>query len=239
MNGEIQKSAKVQGNEVSEKDLELINQHTMRELKAEEVFTFKLAMCDNQIDRTFEQFTDEALKGLAELFKGKTVISDHTHKTDNQCARIYNTEVEKDGSVQRLVAYCYTLRSDKNKDFIADVEAGIKKEVSVGCAVEHVYCSICGTDNRKAYCPHYPGKEYDTKLAKEKCIFKLDGAVDAYEVSFVAVPAQKEAGVTKSYGDKEYSLKDEAPKEENMVEKSDIVLELELMDAFIFTQQRK
>lgn len=234
MNGEVLKSASVQSNEVSEKDLKLINQYTMKELKAGDVFTFKLAMCDNQVDRDFEQFTDNTLTGFAKLFKGKTVISDHFRKSENQCARIYNTEVAEEGTIKRLVAYCYSLNNDKNKDFIADVEAGIKKEVSVGCSVEKAICSICGTDNRLAYCPHYPGREYAKEKGKEKCMFKLDGAKDAYEVSFVAVPAQKEAGVIKSYGENPCT---ELPQEKSIV--SDVDLTIKLMDAFNFTENEK
>lgn len=235
MNGEIKKSATVESNVVSDKDLKLINKYTMRELKADEVFTFKLAMCDNQVDRDSEQFTDNALAGLAKLFKGKTVIADHRNTSQNQCARIYNTEVIEDGNAKRLVAYCYTVSNDKNKDFISDVEGGIKKEVSVGCAIEKAICSICGTDNRKSYCSHYPGREYAKESGKEKCVYKLDGAKDAYEVSFVAVPAQKEAGVIKAYGEKPCT---ELPKENKSIE-SDVGLKIKLMDAFNFIENEK
>lgn len=55
----------------------------------------------------------------------------------------------------------------------------------------------------KNYCSHYWGKEYDTVNGKKTCYFTLDGAKEAYEVSFVAVPAQPRAGTTKNYGGKE------------------------------------
>ena len=42
---------------LSEEDLQLINRQALRELKAEEVFTFRLAACDDQIDRDHERFT--------------------------------------------------------------------------------------------------------------------------------------------------------------------------------------
>ena len=51
-------------------------------------------------------------------------------------------------------------------------------------------------DNRKDYCKHYWGREYDGKI----CYFKLENAKDAYELSFVAVPAQVRAGTIKNYG---------------------------------------
>lgn len=226
----IKKSARVEKAAISDDDLNLINQFTLKELTAEEVFTFKLAICDNQVDRDFEKFSDSTLIGLAELFKGKTIISDHKASSENQCARIYNTEVVKSGDVSQLVAYCYTARTDSNKDFIADVEAGIKKEVSVGCAVDKVVCSICGVDNKKSYCEHIGGREYGT----QKCYFILDGAKDAYEVSFVAVPAQKNAGVIKSYGEKPYEETEKSTTDEI---ESEIDCDLQLTDAFLFTEK--
>lgn len=52
-------------------------------------------------------------------------------------------------------------------------------------------CSICGKEN----CEHHGGERYDGKL----CFFTLLDPVDAYEWSFVAVPAQRKAGVIKSF----------------------------------------
>ena len=63
----------------------------------------------------------------------------------------------------------------------------------------------------KNYCSHYWGKEYETVNGKKICYFTLDGAKEAYEVSFVAVPAQPRAGTTKNYGGKELTVQ----KEEN------------------------
>ena len=66
-------------------------------------------------------------------------------------------------------------------------------------------CNICGVDNMKDYCRHWPGREYDVadasgKSAKRKCKMLLHGAKEAYELSFVAVPAQPRAGTHKSIG---------------------------------------
>ena len=89
------------------------------------------------------------------------------------------------------------MRTGGNEDLIAEIEGGIKKEVSVGCAVAEARCSICGENIRDgSRCPHEKGRTYDGKL----CWADLVGATDAYEWSFVAVPAQKEAGVMKSMG---------------------------------------
>jgi len=59
----ICKSASVESQEVTEEDLKKINKFTLSPLKAEEVFTFKLVMGDNELDdRNYEPFNLNALK---------------------------------------------------------------------------------------------------------------------------------------------------------------------------------
>ena len=203
------KSAQLSLLDVSDNELALINKYTLEPLKAEDVFTFKLIMGDNELDdRNFEPFNLNALKDLKKLYIGKTVIKDHSRKADNQIARVYDTELKADESGKltgagevstQLIAKCYMIKTSSNADLIAEIKAGIKKEVSTGCRPKHAWCSICGVDNTKNYCTHYWGKEYDTKDGKKVCYFTLDGAKEAYEVSFVAVPAQPRAGTTKNY----------------------------------------
>ena len=85
------------------------------------------------------------------------------------------------------------MRTEKNADLIAEIEGGIKKEVSVGCAVGRSVCSVCGEES--GTCGHQKGQEYGGKL----CYAELREPTDAYEWSFVAVPAQREAGVMKRF----------------------------------------
>ena len=91
-----------------------------------------------------------------------------------------------------LKGYAYMLRNEKNQALIEEIEAGIKKEVSIGCSVSERVCSICGQSG----CVHKGGKRYDGRL----CFFTLSRPTDAYEWSFVAVPAQPRAGVVKGLG---------------------------------------
>ena len=191
---EILKAAHVEKQAVDAAELTLINKQALRELTAEEVFTFRMAACDNQVDRDHERFTDKALEGLAPLFVGKTVLMDHTWRATSQTARIYAADVEEHGEVKQLVLRCYMPRSDATAGTVAAIEAGILRECSVGCAMGSAVCSICGTDQTKAYCEHRAGKTYDGQL----CVMALDAPQDVYEVSFVAVPVQPEAGVIKS-----------------------------------------
>lgn len=197
--GFVEKSAHL----LRQADLEKINRYTRREFGADEIYTFSVVLCDNEIDRDGERFTVGALQKLAELFPGKTGIFNHSMQAQNQTARIYSCGVERDEArrtqcgepYSRLVAQAYLPKSEKNGDLILELESGIKKEVSVGCAVAGVNCSVCGADLKKEGCAHTRGKSYGGKI----CCAELSEPTDAYEWSFVAVPAQREAGVIKSY----------------------------------------
>lgn len=197
--GFVEKSARLPDADA----MALINRYTRREFTAEEVYTFSVVLCDNEIDRDGERFTAQSLEKLAELFPGKTGIFNHSMQAQNQTARIYCCAVETDGArktqcgdpYRRLVARAYLPRSEKNGDLILELESGIKKEVSVGCAVAKVTCSVCSADLKKGTCAHTRGKRYGGKI----CCAELSDPTDAYEWSFVAVPAQREAGVIKSY----------------------------------------
>ena len=184
-------------------NLEKINQFTRRELSEEEVYLFDVILCDNNIDRDCEAFSEKALEQMQKLFIGKTGIFDHNPKSAGQTARIYDTELfrspdllTKDGRpLISLKAHAYMIRTSSNADLIKEIDAGIKKEVSVSCHAGKQICSICGADRKNASCRHVPGKYYGQKL----CFTVLDDIQDAYEWSFVAVPAQPAAGVTKYF----------------------------------------
>lgn len=174
--------------------LEQINSLAKTRLNGEQVYVFSLRLCDDQIDRDGERFDTAALPGLAKLFIGKTGIIDHKWSADNQIARIFETQVVREKDVSYIKAWAYIRRGGANDEIIADIEAGIKKEVSVGCAMARAVCSICGSEY--GTCGHVKGEVYDAQT----CSVILKEPVDAYEFSFVAVPAQREAGVMKAMG---------------------------------------
>ena len=193
----------------SKADLELINGYSRRTLTEGEVYTFSVVLCDNDIDRDGERFSKKALQKLAELFVGKTGIFDHNPSAENQAARIYKAQMICDSSKKNALGedYCYLeakaymLRNEKTATLIDEIDGGIKKEVSVGCSMKSRTCSICGT--QKGLCSHRAGDEYDGRV----CYFELDDPTDAYEWSFVAVPAQKNAGVIKMLNDSNELIK--------------------------------
>lgn len=186
-------------------ELEAIHRLCRGTPSEEEIYPFALRLCDNQTDRDDEYFDRRSLEKLAELFMGRTGIFDHSWSARDQTARIYRTEiVEEPGIVSEagepgcyLKGYAYMLRTPENAGLIAEIEGGIKKEVSVSCAVRRCVCSICGNDiNDRGLCSHVKGRVYEGK----RCIVRLEEPVDAYEWSFVAVPAQPRAGVVKGFG---------------------------------------
>ena len=184
-------------------NLEKINQFTRRELSEEELYLFDVILCNNDIDRDYESFSEHALEQLQKLFIGKTGIFDHDLKSSGQTARIYDTELLTDPNRKTqdgrnfisLKAHAYMIRTESNADFIKEIDAGIKKEVSISCRAGKKICSVCGADNLHAHCQHISGKYYGQQL----CYTILEDIQDAYEWSFVAVPAQPEAGVTKYF----------------------------------------
>ena len=192
---EIRKAAEtVSSGAPTAAQLEAINALAKTRLNGEQVYVFSLRLCDDRIDRDGERFDTGALPGLAKLFLGKTGILDHRWSTENQVARIFETQVVKEKDESYIRAWAYIRRGGKNDELIADIEAGIKKEVSVGCAMAQAVCSICGSEY--GTCGHVKGEHYDGQI----CAVILKEPVDAYEFSFVAVPAQREAGVMKGLG---------------------------------------
>ncbi len=232
--GMMYKAAAIEPLQATEDEMKKINKCTLEPLDASEVFTFSAVLCDNEIDRQYEQFTLKALRDLKKLFIGKTVIKDHKHLADNQIARIYDTElVATDKTTTngqpytQLKANIYMVRTESNKDLITEIKAGIKKEGSVGFRTAGAVCSVCGTDNTKSYCAHYPGLKYTKNGAEQTCTFELTGATDAFEFSLCAVPAQRQAGVSKSYTGETVAYKEE-PETPEPTDNADRERELQL-----------
>lgn len=201
----IIKSAEIGLAKATDDDMAKINRYTLEELKAEDVFTFKLMAGDDGLDdRNFEPFSVKALTDMAAMYPGKPMIWEHGYgiKGTEQVARIYDAKVRQtdkaDGSGSKetqLILHAYMLNSEANQDLIREIKAGIKKEVSTSCTPEKMICSVCGQDQMKSYCRHWAGRAYDGKT----CLMTIDGVKDVHEVSFVGVGAQPRAGAIKSY----------------------------------------
>jgi len=177
-----------------------ISSFARRTLLPEEVYAFPVVLCDNDIDRDAERFTEDCIKELASLMVGRPGIRDHEAKAENLTARLYDCAAETSTTEKntlgmplvRLIGQAYMLRTEANRETIAAIEGGIAKEVSISCAVKEQRCSVCGRDAR--ICAHIKGRMYGDK----RCYAELNRPTDAYEWSFVAIPAQKGAGVMKT-----------------------------------------
>ncbi len=193
----------------AEADIALINKHSVKKLTPQDVFCFSVILCDNEVDRDLERFTNASLDKLATLYLGKTFLLDHRWSAEKQVARIYRTFVEdmnENNSMgeerKGLRANVYMLRTDGTAELIKAIEGGIVKEVSIGCRVKECNCSICGKRLKLDWCTwtyqcetgHIKGEEYEGKM----CVGNLEKPTEAFEASFVAVPSQRGAGVTKS-----------------------------------------
>ena len=185
-------------------DLDLINMHTISKLNADDVYMFKIVLCDNDVDRSFDKMSDEFLNEFAERCKGLTGLKDHDWESDNQLARLYDAEVVLDentitalGEARKYVlGKAYTL--SKYQDYIDKINAGLLKESSISFNSKGDTCSICGKVTEKGYngiavCPdgHIMGKEYDGKL----CYNQINELDDVFEWSLVAVPCQRGSGI--------------------------------------------
>ncbi len=193
----------VDGAAPQEDDLTLINRYTVNPLTSDEVFCFTVTLCDNEVDRDFERFSIDALRALAPMFEGKTGITDHRMQAENQNSRIFKTWLEESENEKTSLGENYTALKARAympltpgaAEFIAQIKSGIRKETSVSCSVKKAICSVCGKDTKHEGCKHRKGEMYNGKL----CHTVLEEPTDAYEFSFVAVPAQPRAGVTKAF----------------------------------------
>lgn len=211
----------------TEQDLALINQYALTPLKPEDVYVFPVKLCDNAVDRDSECFPRATLEQLSVLYVGKPGIFDHCWSAYGQTARLFRAEVMDDASVAPnpstgepyayLRGYAYIIRTKGTEETIQQIEGGILKEVSVGCRCEEAVCSVCGKSLYDGSCPHLRGQEYDGKV----CVGLLKNATDAYEWSFVAVPAQPKAGTTKG------SKAGEQPAEDNALADMENILNFE------------
>ena len=198
------KSAQLSGLEITDADMALINTYALSPLTPEDVFVFRAVLCDNRVDRDHERFSVQALTDLKLLFPGKPVINDHSWSAKNQVARIFSTEIETTSEqldtgepYVRLIAKIYMVRTAANKNLIAEINGGIRKEVSVGVRVGDVKCSICG--GRAGSCSHYAGRKYEVDGELQKCHYVLANCTDAYELSMVPIPAQPAAAICKRH----------------------------------------
>lgn len=185
---------------VSERDMELINKFAYKPLTSEDVYVFSIKLCDSERDRDNERFAWSALKDIKELAIGKQGIIDRGYAKNSIIARIFDTTFytdmgfDKDGHPKYWVeAKAYMVRNADTEEVIKEINAGIKKEVSISCSCFDMVCSVCGS--KWGHCQHIKGEYYDDTI----CVKKIHTVNDLYEWSFVVPPVHSEKSKVKRY----------------------------------------
>jgi hypothetical protein len=171
-------------------DLETIKRFALRELAAEDVWLGKMALANDQVDRSGERFPISYLERFADTLPGKPVLTGH-NQTMVPVGKFYSADVvpRSDGSGNDLIARYY-LRA--GNPLAADIELGIASGVSIGARADKRFCGICAKDYDgpgRDRCSHSVGHTYDGKT----CTLEWGGdaeKVEALEGSFVASPCQ-------------------------------------------------
>jgi hypothetical protein len=174
----------------TDSDLETIKRFALRELAAEDVWLGRMALANDQVDRSGERFPTSYLERFASTLPGKPVLTGH-NQTMVPVGKFYSADVvpRSDGSGNDLIARYY-LRA--GNPLAADIELGIASGVSIGARADKRFCGICAKDYDgpgRDRCSHSVGHTYDGKT----CTLEWGGdaeKVEALEGSFVASPCQ-------------------------------------------------
>ena len=186
---------------VTERDIELINKFAYKPLTPNDVYVFSINLCDSERDRDNERFTWSALQDIKKLAIGKQGIIDRGCAKNSIIARIFDTAFyadmgfDKDGHPKYWVeAKAYMVCNADTEEVIKEIDAGIKKEVSISCSCFDMVCSVCGC--KWGHCQHTKGQYYDDVL----CVKEIQTVNDLYEWSFVVPPVHSERSKVKRYG---------------------------------------
>lgn len=176
-------------NQTHDKELELINKHSSLTLPLtrDNVYTFTFKLCDNEIDKNGECFSEETLREIAKMSVGKRgYIREFPESIPHKCMPIiYDWQLVTD-SVKKTsygVPYCLIIASafifkcKETEGFIVSLKSHNAREVSLGVGIVTRECSICGQDTRAGSCRHKAGKTYNGVL----CYHSLKDVNEFYE----------------------------------------------------------
>lgn len=174
----------------SKYDMEKIRLYTRKPVKPENVFVFEIKLATNEVDNVGEYFSAECLWSMQFMFLGKTGIL-KIKQSYRGTPIIFDTRIEESNTARTksgdyalaLYAKVFMLRTDENKQIIADIEKGRLSQVSIAVSVKRRVCNICGLSE----CQHYIGEVYNGKV----CYMALCEPQEAFEWAFVEPPKPK------------------------------------------------
>lgn len=135
--------------EPTAEQLEKINQFTRRTVSAEEVCVLPTLSCNDLVDRDYDQFVKQCVKDFAAMEQpfspvGKSFMVDHAYSVANAVGRIFDVGTKTINNAFFLTNDVYIPNTEKNSDFLEDVEFGVNWAVSVGVVLGKSECSVCG-----------------------------------------------------------------------------------------------
>lgn len=175
--------------------LGLINQNTFEDLTLDDIYIFKVKLCDGSVDRQLDRLTDTFLQEFTEKAQNLVGLYDHNwEQVEKQQIRLFKALYIDTEEIPYSLGYAYTLQ--KNDHLVDGIKSGLLKEVSIGFNSTDHRCSVCGGVMECGICEngHEMGNHYDDVL----CYREINHCTDALEFSLVSVPANSKASIIKS-----------------------------------------
>lgn len=149
------------------------------------------------ITRNYTEYTYDALeksiKSWTSPYNVPTLVNHSQYDVNSVIGRVVNVQMGKHNG-KNVLLFTSEITDEEAAEKIAD---GRYYSVSVGSRIRSATCSICGADVTKTWCDHHRGSYYleddtDPKSKKKLCRWVMQG-IEGLEISYVAVPADKNA----------------------------------------------
>ena len=163
-----------------------VNKFTLRPLNRDEFVVFMLDLCNNQIDAHYSRFPAEELEAINEMVPGRPFMERHDTKGTLPRGTFFRSNLHEEPARDYVSVRpdVYILRTDGNKDLIANIDGGVYRATSIGFSFKHPECSVCHKDIRT--CDHVPGRTYGDAL----CHYVMRDVVTVLEGSVVFSASQ-------------------------------------------------
>ncbi len=161
-----------------------INALALKALTPDDVAVFSLDICNDQIDKHHSRFPHDELTRINAMIPGRPFMERHDLRGTLPRGTFFRSQLASHDGMLSVRPDVFMLRTEENKDFIANIEGGVYRETSIGIAFMRPECSICGKDIRE--CRHIPGRDYDGAM----CHYVMHDVREVIEGSIVPAGSQ-------------------------------------------------
>lgn len=145
--------------------------------------------------RNYTWYTREALEGSVPTWTfpyARPVIKHHNEENGDTIGRVVEVSYQEKSQLSNS-GYLKLIANVPDEKGKQDIQNGLLHTVSIGAIVHEATCSICGHNiAEEGPCEHERGVEYEGKI----CYWMIN-RMEAKEISYVIVPSDKYAQVTK------------------------------------------